>query len=96
MRKISLIRIVELLVILSLVCSCAPDGPAQQTNFPKVKEYRIERSIPPAGGRLYRVSSRHHTGVVHRLGQKPTCQRQYILPGLPFGAARRYGYRQGT
>jgi len=48
MRKISLIRIVELLVILSLVCTVPRTVPAQQTNFPKVKEYRIERSIPPA------------------------------------------------
>ena len=43
MRKMSLNRIVELLVILSLVYAVPLTATAQQTNFPKVKEYRIER-----------------------------------------------------
>ena len=47
MRKMSLIRMVELLVIFSLVCTVPLTVPAQQTNFPTVKEYRIERSVPP-------------------------------------------------
>ena len=49
MRKMPLIRIIEVLVILSLVCALPLLTAAQQTNFPKVKEYRIERSIPPEG-----------------------------------------------
>ena len=47
MRKMSPIRMVELLVIFSLACSVPLTVSAQQTNFPKVKEYRIERSVPP-------------------------------------------------
>ncbi|MGD1975009.1 MAG: multiheme c-type cytochrome [Desulfobacterales bacterium] len=47
MRKMSLIRAVELLVFFLLVCAVPLTVPAQQTNFPKVKEYRIERSVPP-------------------------------------------------
>ncbi|MGD9065249.1 MAG: hydroxylamine oxidoreductase, partial [Desulfobacterales bacterium] len=47
MKKMSLIRTVELLVIFSLVCAVPLTVPAQQTNFPTVKEYRIERSVPP-------------------------------------------------
>ena len=47
MRKMPRIWIVEVLVILSLVCAVPLAASAQQANFPKVKEYRIERSVPP-------------------------------------------------
>ena len=47
MRKMPLKPIIEVLVILSLVCAVPLSVPAQQANFPKVKEYRIERSVPP-------------------------------------------------
>ena len=48
MRKMPLTRIVEVLVILSLICTVPLAASAQQANYPTVKEYRIERSMPPA------------------------------------------------
>jgi hypothetical protein len=49
MRKMPLIKIVEVLVILLLACAVPLSVSAQQKNYPVVKEYRIERSIPPEG-----------------------------------------------
>jgi len=47
MRKMPLMGRIEVLIILSLVCTVPLTVTAQQTNFPTVKEYRIERSVPP-------------------------------------------------
>ena len=69
------------------------DVSAQQPNFPMVKEYRIERSISPRPQLVLNVTGRH-TGGFCRLGQKPSCQCQYFMPGLPSGTAGGYGYRK--
>ena len=47
MKKMPLIPMVAVFVILLMVCAVPLTVSAQQTNYPKVKEYRIERSVPP-------------------------------------------------
>jgi hypothetical protein len=48
MRRPTLLPVIGLLTVAAL-CLGPAEIQAQQTNFPKVKEYRIERSVPPEG-----------------------------------------------
>ncbi len=47
MRRVPTITKIGLLALTVALCAGLPGALAQTANFPKVKEYRIERSIPP-------------------------------------------------
>jgi len=49
MKRPILLPAFVLMAMATMLFIAPADAPAQQPNFPKVKEYRIERSIPPEG-----------------------------------------------
>ena len=49
MKRCHLFILTGVISLMLVFAGVVPSATAQQTNFPKVKEYRIERSVPPEG-----------------------------------------------
>jgi hypothetical protein len=91
MRRTMLLLTIGLLAV-GLSASAAL---AQQPNFAKVKEYRIERSVPPEAQACIECHRVTTPGVFADWAKSRHANANITCHGLPPGSARRSGHRPG-